>query len=228
MVRLYLLGLIWCILLTGCGGATPETSPSTSIAGVAPTTAPLDSGPTTPANLPTDIPASTVPNLQTSLPTLSPASDSASLTGWTTVDWEGLIIPIPPLHSWDPGVDVPVLDTTTPIVTQSQIRFDQTNNQQPPIEAPSGFRFAMLQFTGSPEEWLVQEQTTNPMSIDPQSVQETTIAGKPALLYRPMVTGTGLTQMYVLTLEPEKLLWISTDIIYPGYEDVIAGIRLKE
>ena len=178
---------------------------------------------TMPTATPTPLPCGEMP-IQPS----SPSNTVPNINDWPTAEWQNLSIPIPPEHFWQVITDSNDVNLPDPVVAQASIIFDRAAHPEITIEAPSGFGFTILEFAGSPQAWVIQHCESNALSVDLQSVRETTVADKPALVYNPMVTGTGLIQQYIVDLGEGRLMWISTDIAYLGYEDVIAGIQLNE
>lgn len=236
-MKLYAAIVMFCMVLAGCGATTTTMTIQPDVADpnvgvVATATIVIPTMTALVAKIPQPSLATDVIPTMVTVPTES-ANDLPLLptilpTDWTTVEWEGLSIPIPSHHVWEPIVGTPVLNTTLPIITQAGMRYDQASDPEIRIETPSGFVFAILRFNGSLQEWLTQEQNSGSISVDQQTVRETTVAGQSALVYNPLVTGTGFIQQYIVDRGEGRLMWISTDIVYPGYEDVIAGIRFKE
>jgi len=99
-----------------------------------------------------------------------------------------------------------------------------------PIESPFGPSFTILEFSGSLEEWLDLERQNSPAGnpVQEDTVRDITIAGRPAKAYQHAVTGTGLSEHYVIDLPNDQLLLITTDDAEnKTYRQVIAGLVIK-
>jgi hypothetical protein len=144
--------------------------------------------------------------------------------GWERVEWAGLTIPVPPDHT---GQAVQMVDRTIhgAHVVESFAIALKPELASGCCELPSGFLLDIVEFQGEPREWVMLTDEANRLSVDPATVRETTVAGRPALVYNPIVTGTGIRQSYVVRLDDQRLLLIDTDVAYEEYESVIRGIR---
>jgi hypothetical protein len=197
------------------GLPTKLTSPSQTLA--AATLPPIR---TAGVPFPSPIPPTPAPQ-----PTL--ASSSVPLSaGWQTIEWRGLSIPIPPQASWDPDINVGTPIGTIPILAAGAVIYPTITGT---VELPFGPIFTILEFSGSLNDWLTHERSINPLAVDQQTVHDTTIAGRPAKVYQPVVTGTCYAGSYVVALDERRLLRIWTDCLeQEPYDSVIKRLQIKE
>jgi len=145
---------------------------------------------------------------------------------WQTVTWEGLGIPIPPNARWEPYLEVNPSTSDFPVLATGAVSYPTITGT---VELPFGPMFMILQFSGSLDDWLKHEQSRNQFAIDQQTVRDTTIAGRPAKVYQPVVTGTCNMGDYIVALDRNRLLWIWTDCLGDEpYDGVIKGLRIDE
>lgn len=171
---------------------------------------------------PAPIPPTAAPGPQ---PTLASSSVPLSVS-WQTVAWEGLIIPIPPHASWAPYVNFGSPIGTLPILAAGEVIYPTITGT---VELPFGPIFTILAFSGSLDDWLAREQSANTLAVDQQTVHDTMIAGRPAKVYQPVVTGTCNAASYVVALDRRRLLRIWTDCLeQEPYDSVIKGLQIKE
>lgn len=166
------------------------------------------------------------PVLSTTVPSAAPAPNtSPSPVGWRTIAWEGVRIPIPPQAQWESQIatnppigDIPILATgavTYPTITGT-------------VELPFGPTFLILQFSGSLDDWINRERSRDPLAVNDQTVADTTIAGRPAKVYQPVVTGTCNSGAYIVALKNSHLLWIWNECLgYEPFDSIIQGLQIE-
>jgi hypothetical protein len=153
----------------------------------------------------------------------------AQQSSWRTVEWNGLVIPIPPDFNaqWNPDAVSEESINGAPVLDAGAIIYPGYTQ---PVGQPYGPVFHILQYSGSLEEWMALErsrQTPAGPAIDEQTIRDTTVAGQPAKVYQPTVPGIAPTQFYALKLGNDYLLWINTaDAPAEIYQQVIAGLRI--
>jgi hypothetical protein len=240
MKRAHSICLIAVFLVVGCE-APLLSSPDTEVRQIPPTAIRTVGQPTKPTSRSETLVAATLPPITTAV-VLSPspiapapvpgpqptlASSSVPLSAvWQTVEWEGLVVPIPPQASWAPYINFGSPIGTLPILAAGSVIYPTTTGTG---ELPFGPIFTILEFSGSLDDWLARERDANPLAVDQQTVHETMIAGRPAKVYQPVVTGTCNAGSYVLALDRKRLLWIRTDCLEQApYDSVIKGLQIKE
>ena len=159
----------------------------------------------------TPIPAATgIPSPEQALPELPDE--------WIWEEWEGLLLPLPPLHRWDSshqGSSIESFNRILMIYTGPHL-----------IEGPSGMDFELLSTNQSARQWIDTLAEENPLSVDYATLQPIKIDDHSGFTFNPQVTGTGLLQTYVFELDSDQLLMITTDVVYPEYVTVINNLQL--
>ncbi len=180
--------------------------------------------------------ATTVTGMQNQNTPLPGYSDTPSATteqlpdGWQTVEWHGLVIPVPPGGTWQTTPSPNPTSINDTVVTAAGTIVYSASTATMPIESPFGPSFTILEFSGSLEEWLDLERQNSPAGnpVQEDTVRDITIAGRPAKAYQHAVTGTGLSEHYVIDLPNDQLLLITTDDAEnKTYRQVIAGLVIK-
>lgn len=241
MKYLYAVPLI-VILLTACGPtATPglastDVSPSpTSMQGTAsPSEASPTAATTHTAAIPTnEQPTPTVAVLPTS--TSMPATnqpgqttEAPASTAEQTVEWQDLMIRVPANHRWETSSPNQNMINDAPVLAYGRIVFVPSAATSP-VELPEGLTFTIVEFSGSVDQWLAREEAaaadTNP--VDRNTIQNTTVAGKPAIAYSYAVTGVSRSQSYIIKIGADRLLLINnSDADNPDYQAVIDTLKI--
>lgn len=222
------------VMLTACGTADPS--------GLAPDVTPItQANRTTAAPSPIEAPsasAQAVTAVITAVPSPPPPSTTATPSatgtvldqlppGWQIVDWEDLMIPVPPDGVWE----TPALDREhingAPVVASGTLTYPTSTA---PVERPFGPSFTIVTFSGSLDEWLALERRNSAAGnpIQNNTVRDLAIADRPAKAYRHAVTGTGLSEDYALKLASDRLLLITTDDVEnETYRRVIEGLVVE-
>lgn len=182
---LYAVPLI-VVLLTACGPtATPgltstDVSPSpTSMQGTA---SPSEASPTAATTHTAAMPISEQPTptvavlpTSTSVPATNqprPTTETPVSTAEQIVEWQGLIITVPPNHRWETFPPDQNTINGAPVLGQGRIIFDRAHASPNSIELPDGVGFTIVQFSGSLDEWLALVQQSAPAHnpVDPNTI----------------------------------------------------------
>lgn len=150
-------------------------------------------------------------------------------SGWQTVAWQGLTIPIPPKHGWEISQPNPDRTFIAPVLEYGRIAFDRAQALPDASELPDGMDFTILQWRGSLDDWLVAEQKAAPAQnpIDTNTVRKTAVAGQPAIAYSYMVTGVSNSQTLALKLNADRILLINnSNVDNPEYQAVLRWLTI--
>lgn len=199
------------LVLVGCGEQPPRFTANAS--GASPT-APTQQQVTPTVQTQVELPQ---PPVQTTPPT-------------NTVTWEGIIITVPPEHVWTAGAYGAEAAYSAPVIAQGRLKFEPTLATYE-IERPDGIGFTIVQFSGSLDDWLAAEQVhrSGGSAVDPQTIRETVIAGRPARAYSAMVIGVARSEVYAIKISGNRLLLIeSSDADNPNYQMVVETLSVQE
>lgn len=168
----------------------------------------------------------TAPGAATAEATAIPA---ALPDGWTSVTWQGLVIPVPPGARWHES-ETPAPREQQTVLAEGSVLIPTPSGVV--VEAPTGPVFQIVAFDGSLEDWIAAEQG-GPTSqagntVEPHTVQPTAIGGLPAVIYQRTVTGTGLLEYYAVKLSGDQLLAITSDNAYPLNPQIIELLQLVD
>lgn len=153
--------------------------------------------------------------------------ECGSLT-WSSVSWQGLTIPVPPMGRWRVRMDPPPHAQNVPVVASGYLDYAHAPDA---VEAPFGPAFTILQFSGSLDDWLrlVRRNASKENPIEERTVRNLSVAGRSAKAYRYTVTGLGDSEQYVLKLSATRLLLIETaDAPNPTYRRVVKGLVINQ
>lgn len=205
---------MFCVVLAGCDTGTmmttqPDVADATVVTvatrAVNPTLPPQNR---TPASYPTVVqaPDATVAHLPDS-----------------TITWEGLTFDVPPNHLW--GIQPLDQINGVPMLAGGWISYDATGIQ-PGFEVPNGIGFTIIQFTGTLEEWLALTVAAAPNGnpVNQDTIQQLTIAGRPAIAFSYNVTGTGDNRILLVKQGPDRLLIINDY----GNASVVENLRIED
>ncbi|MFL5800530.1 MAG: SH3 domain-containing protein [Roseiflexaceae bacterium] len=144
---------------------------------------------------------------------------AAYVDGPQIIEWEGLTI-VPPMgyHSESRSPDgvrlygfpvraqLPLLSSVPPLDGSEQL---------------NGMIFTIVQFKGTPQDWLDLLRQANDMEfgLDESTVQSTTVAGHPAISYQA-----GPFQEYIVTGQPGTLLLIDNGARILEHQQVIDSL----
>jgi len=144
---------------------------------------------------------------------------AASVDGPQIIEWEGLTI-VPPMgyHSESRPTDGVRL-YGFPVRAQLSLL-----SSVPPLDGSeqlNGMIFTIVQFTGTPQDWLDLLRQANDMEfgLDESTVQSTTVAGQPAISYQA-----GPFQEYIVTGQPGTLLLIDNGARILEHQQVIDSL----
>lgn len=236
MRRTHWLCLVAVFLVVGCESSF-SSSPGAEIGQRPPAALGTAEQPLTPASPLQTLAATPLPPIHTaeqSSPAPIPPTPAAQPTlaassvplsaGWQTIEWERLLIPIPPHASWDPSLGY--RNDTLPILAAGAVIYPTITGT---VELPFGPIFTIIEFSGSFDDWLARERSANSLAVDQPTVQDTLIAGRPAKVYQPVVTGTCNAASYVVALDRRRLLLIWTDCLeQEPYDRVIKRLQIKD
>jgi hypothetical protein len=161
----------------------------------------------------------------TGAPTIISTDTTQLAINWRNVEWEGLRIPIPPRAQWEAPIKVDPSIGDVPVLAAGAVTYPTITGT---VELPFGPVFMILQFSGSLDDWIDHELRRNELAVDRQTVRDTTIAGRPAKVYQPVVIGTCNLGAYVVTLDTNRLLLISTECLgHEPFDSVIKGLQIS-
>jgi hypothetical protein len=116
-------------------------------------------------------------------------------------------------------------ETTIPVIARGAITYPTITGT---VELPFGPTFTLYSFTGSLEQWLKTLPEHGGDAIDSSTLQDITIAQRPAKLYQPLVTGTCNSGVYLLRADSDHLLEIRTDCLdAEPYTTVVKYLELS-
>lgn len=127
------------------------------------------------------------------------------------IEWEGWLVQLPPSYAYESLTPENTYDSGgTPIL--STLSLMPTSESQPRVELPATMAFRIVQFDGTPQEFLevVRQTPSEQPWLEEASVRETTVAGRPAIVYERY--GEPLYRNYIVTAKPGTLLLIDTDL----------------
>ena len=207
--------VMFCVVLAGCGATTTTMTIQPDVAdATADVVTTISVSPTLPAHDLTSVPNPLA--TQVSNPTITEGSNSA-------ITWEGLTFDVPPNHLW--GIQPLDQINGVPMLARGWISYDATGIQ-PGLEVSNGIGFTIIQFTGTLEEWLsltvAAAPNGNPVNQD--TIQQLTIAGRPAIAFSYNVTGTGDNRILLVKQGPDRLLIINDY----GYASVVENLRIED
>ncbi len=179
-MRYSALSTLFLIILSSCGSAAPLPTP-------APT--PVQSATVTPT-----------PITPSATPALVGNNDP------DTVLWQGLLIRLPEYAVWHEENPTDTLNGV-PIRAQGYVTYPMAA-LNPTVEMASGPRFTIVEFAGTPADWLQRERANATSmagnTIDESTIRETFIAGQPAIVYQRMVRGTSELTYAIVGLDRDE------------------------
>lgn len=214
----------------------PATMQSTALiaSGTAATTRPTETGkgaienPSAPAEniQQTPLPPSAVSVTQVEATSPSIPIPTVATSG-QTINWERVVITLPPNTGWITGSqmleeaeDLPVL------VSGSMVPSSPAESN----EAYYGPRFSVVAFAGSLESWLnlVRSRASDTTAINERTVEQVVIDGHQGVSYQRVVTGVSDNKTFAIQLGQDHLLLIATlDTTEDFYKPIIDRLKIK-
>lgn len=145
---------------------------------------------------------------------------------YTYVEWEGLLVPVPPTGEWATNTPPREVFGVQALATASIVYPDAPQA----VERPFGPTFTILPFNGTLDQWLTIERQNfvgdATTGIVEATLRDVRVAGLPAKAFERTDPGLGTTEYYILKLDEQRLLRIFTGITPQGVpQRVIEGLR---
>lgn len=166
----------------------------------------------------------------TALTTLAPTTLQVTPTtalppNWITASWQGLLIPLVPQAQWQ---ELPFQDganQVAPVVAQGAVTYPPKTQGS---EQPHGPIFTLYTFSDSLDRWIELQQQRGSAFVDTSTIQDATLASKPAKRYQPLVTGTCNSGFYIAKADATHLLEVATECIdTEPYTTIINQLRFQ-
>ena len=145
---------------------------------------------------------------------------------YTYVEWEGLIVPIPPTGEWATNTPPREVFGVSALATASIVYPDAPQA----VERPFGPTFTILPFNGTLDQWLTIERQNfvgdATTGVVEATLRDVRIAGVPAKAFQRTDPSLGPSDYYILKLDEQRLLRIYSGITPQGVpQRVIEGLR---